>query len=93
MSSFLVIERPDHGPRVLEAFSSRHDAEEAREILLAKEPGWETFVSIRTPKPTGESDQRGARAFLGGWLVVVLVVDAVLAYALYLAIRALLDLV
>jgi hypothetical protein len=93
MSAFLVIERPDHGPRVVAAFSTRRDAEEAREILVADEPQLATFVSVRAPERSRSDDQRTARTFVGGWLVALVVVDAMLAYGLYLAVRALLDLV
>jgi hypothetical protein len=93
VSAFLVIERPDHSPRVLGAFGTRQDAVEAREILVKEEPEWETFVSIWTPKPSRGHDQRHATTFIGLWLVALLVVDAVLSYGLYLSIRALLDLV
>ena len=89
MSVFLVIERPDHSPRVLGAFGTRQDAEEARESLVAEEPRWETFVSIRAAKRSTRDDQRNARSFVGLWLVAVLLIDALLAYALYLAVRAL----
>jgi hypothetical protein len=92
VSVFLVIERPHHSPRVLGAFGTRQDAEEARESLVAEEPGWETFVSIRAPKRSRRHDQRSARSFVGLWLVGVLLIDAVLAYALYLAVRALVGL-
>jgi hypothetical protein len=93
MSAFLVIERPDHAPRVLGAFSSRGDAEEAREILAADEPQLAAFVSVRAPERSRDNDQRSARTFVGLWLVALLVLDAVLAYGLYLTVRALLDLV
>ena len=89
MSVFLVIERPDHSPRVLGAFGTRQDAEEARESLVAEEPGWETFVSIRAPEPSRYDDHRSVRSFIGLWLVTVLLVDALLVYALYLTVRAL----
>jgi hypothetical protein len=89
VSVFLVIERPDHGPRVLGTFGTRQDAEVARESLVAEEPGWESFVSIRAAKRSLLDDQRSARGFVGLWLVALLLIDALLVYALYLAVRAL----
>jgi hypothetical protein len=93
MPAFLVIERPNHNPHVLGAFSTRRDAEEAREILVADDPGWETFVSIQTPEQNGANEQRRERSLVVPWLAALLVVDVVLAYALYLVVRALVDLV
>ena len=94
MSAYLVIERPDHSPRVLGAFSTRQGAEEARETLVADQPEWERFVSVRGQATAQRANNhRTARGFVGGWLVALLVVDVVIAYALYLAVRALIHLV
>jgi hypothetical protein len=93
MSAFLVIERPDHSPRVLGAFDSRRDAERARRAMVAEAPRWGPFVSIRTSRRDVADDQRSPWTFVSGWLVVLIVVDVVVIYALYLAARAMLGLV
>jgi hypothetical protein len=95
MSAYLVIERPDHSPRVLGTFTTRQDAERARETLVAAQPDWATFVSVRAKATQRARDngRRAPRSFVGLWLVALLAVDVVIAYALYLAARALLDLV
>jgi hypothetical protein len=88
VSVFLVIERPDHSPRVLGTFSNRGDAEEARAVVVADEPGWERFVSIRTPEG---NPPRTRHSFVGLWVVaLVLVVDTALAYGLYRGVKVLL---
>jgi hypothetical protein len=90
MSAFLVIERPNHGPRVLGAFGSRQAAEEAREFLIAREPKWATSVSIQAP---WGNDEHMPRSVVGLLLVALVAVDVVIVYALYLAAGALVDLV
>jgi len=48
---YLVIERSKHGPRVLGVFTTRNDAEVARDVLLAARPKWKKLVSIRGKAP------------------------------------------
>jgi hypothetical protein len=86
MYAFLVIERPDHSPRVLGVFRNRGDAEEARALLLADEPSWVNVVSVRASQQT--SNGRSARGLVAVWLVA-LFVDVMLLYGLYVALRAL----
>jgi hypothetical protein len=93
MSAFLVLERPDHSPRVLGAFSSAQDAENARETLVAAQPNWERFVSVRASQRSRGNDEYTRRSYVATWLVALVVVDVLIAYALYLAASALADLV
>jgi hypothetical protein len=95
MSAFLIIERPGHAPRVLGAFSNPQEAETARKTVVAARPHWETLVTVRgnADKRALGNRQRTPRSFVWWWLVALLAVDVVIAYALYLAVRALVDLV
>ena len=52
MAAHLVIERPQHAPRLLGTFKTRADAEVARGELIERNPAWESFLwVIGRPSP------------------------------------------
>jgi hypothetical protein len=59
MSIYLILERPDHGPRLLGIFSTTEDAEFQKAELATEKPSWAQFLSIwEEPDVLGHAARR-----------------------------------
>ena len=47
MAAYLILERPEHGPRLLGIFSTHEDAELQKAEIVTDKPSWDPFLSIQ----------------------------------------------
>ena len=59
MASYLILERPGHGPRLLGVFTTTDDAELQKAELVIDKPSWAAFLSIwEEPDVIGHAAER-----------------------------------
>ena len=59
MPAHLIIDRAHHGPRLLQTFETREEAEDAREELIAENPPLHRalYILIANPDPLLKTSQ------------------------------------